>query len=321
MLHKCCLMPAYEGAEACVGAWPQAHGMLCRASNPAVPETCACAPCHVPLLIAALHPAQAQLLQIACGHEPHALDPVTQSNIPAYLARHAANCDIAIVDGVKGLFDSCSRQQPGGDAGSDSCIHTNAWLARSIHASCVLVIDGASSVGSALALLKGHLELDKELHVPCMVLNRVASSAGGVTAASMQSAIRNAGLDTRVLGCMPKAAFAASATAAERVDMMAALVSRQLDLEALLQACPPRPLDGRDRDSTGGSAAAGLVHAMARAARASSLVPAAFSGGSFSSSNNSSSHHGSGGTGSEEARPHPIIAVASDDAFGASFPG
>mmetsp|Transcript_17004 Transcript_17004/g.42585 ORF Transcript_17004/g.42585 Transcript_17004/m.42585 type:complete len:330 (+) Transcript_17004:101-1090(+) len=187
-----------------------------------------------------------QLLEEATGHAVHCLDPWlfgasgSSDKLLQYIYKHAAGtADIAVLDGMKGLYD----EPPG------LCGCCTATTAKDIKASCVLVLDGCCSVGSALALLKGHLELDKQLHVPCVVLNR--ADTAGLNAASMQAAVRSAGLDTRVLGCIPKAGWAPGATAEERCSQLAALVKRHIDLEGLLQACPARELRAAAPDTPG----------------------------------------------------------------------
>ena len=75
--------------------------------------------------------------------------------------RHAANSDIAVVEGVMGCFD-------GGESSSAS-------LAKALNLPVVLVIDVRSMAESVAAIVKGFEELDPELRLAGVIFNRVGS--------------------------------------------------------------------------------------------------------------------------------------------------
>ena len=76
--------------------------------------------------------------------------------------RHIAACDIAVVEGVMGMFD-------GGPASS-------AALAKALDIPLVLVLDVRSAAESGAAVLKGFETLDPEIRPQGVILNMVGSS-------------------------------------------------------------------------------------------------------------------------------------------------
>ncbi len=75
---------------------------------------------------------------------------------------HASKCDIAVIEGVMGMFD-------GGDSSS-------AALAKSLDVPVILVLDVRSAAQSVAAVLKGFETLDPEITVRGVILNNVASA-------------------------------------------------------------------------------------------------------------------------------------------------
>ena len=80
--------------------------------------------------------------------------------------RYAADADVAVVEGVMGLFDGFSGTH---EAGS------TAQLAKWLDAPVVLVVDARSMARSAAALVKGYAEFDPALHMAGVLFNRVGS--------------------------------------------------------------------------------------------------------------------------------------------------
>jgi len=81
-------------------------------------------------------------------------------------ARGLAGADLAIVEGVMGLFDGAQGRS---EAGS------SAHLAKRLGLSVVLVVDGSGMAASAAAIVHGFASLDPRLALAGVVLNRVAS--------------------------------------------------------------------------------------------------------------------------------------------------
>ena len=96
------------------------------------------------------------------------LDPVLTSleYLRPCLARHTQNVDVAVVEGVMGLFDG-AVDPPG--AGS------TAEVARQLQLPILLVVNCQSMSHSIAALVKGFTSLDPNLPIAGVVLNKVGS--------------------------------------------------------------------------------------------------------------------------------------------------
>jgi len=76
------------------------------------------------------------------------------------------DCDIAIIEGVMGLFDGFGTTN---DEGS------TAKIAKMLKAPVILVVDASSMARSVAAIIKGFQTLDEEIKIVGVILNRVAS--------------------------------------------------------------------------------------------------------------------------------------------------
>lgn len=97
-------------------------------------------------------------------------------NLDAYLcgtelmaplfAHGAAGCDLAVVEGVMGMFDGASG------AGE---LASTAQLAKVLRAPVVLVVDASSQSRSVAALVHGFVSFDPEVRIGGVILNKVAT--------------------------------------------------------------------------------------------------------------------------------------------------
>jgi cobyrinic acid a,c-diamide synthase len=171
----------------------------------------------------------------------------------APLARHGASgADIAVVEGVMGLFDGASGR---GELAS------TAHVAKLLRAPVVLVVDAAAMARSVAALVHGYRSFDPDVDVAGVVFNRVGSDhheqllreALAPLGVPVLGAVRR---DPRVsaperhLGLVPAAerdrrartALAALADAAERELDLDAIVARARAAPALAgPAWSPEP--------------------------------------------------------------------------------
>ncbi len=108
--------------------------------------------------------------QRATGRVSHNLDGwmLSRSQNLEIFSRAAAGADLALVEGVMGLFDGYGSQS---EAGS------TAELAKWLGAPVVLVIDARAVGRSAAALVQGFARFDPALKVAGVVCNRVGSAS------------------------------------------------------------------------------------------------------------------------------------------------
>jgi cobyrinic acid a,c-diamide synthase len=105
---------------------------------------------------------------LVAGRESRNLDGwmlSRQYNCDAF-HRHAAGCDVAVVEGVMGLFDGFS-----GDDEAGSTAQMAKWLDLPV----LLVVDAASMARSAAALVQGFEGFDSDLRFAGVVFNHLGS--------------------------------------------------------------------------------------------------------------------------------------------------
>src|SRR5689334_9914309 len=105
---------------------------------------------------------------LAAGRPGRNLDPVLvgESRIAPLFAHGAAGADLAIVEGVMGLFD--------GRTGAGS-FGSTAHVADLLDAPIVLVVDAAAQGRSVAALVHGFRTFEPGVRIEGVILNRVGS--------------------------------------------------------------------------------------------------------------------------------------------------
>jgi cobyrinic acid a,c-diamide synthase len=76
------------------------------------------------------------------------------------------DAELSIIEGMMGLFDSCSPSTEMGSA---------AQMAKQLKAPVLLVIDGSAMARSAAAMVSGYAQFDRKLWVAGVIFNRVKS--------------------------------------------------------------------------------------------------------------------------------------------------
>ena len=155
---------------------------------------------------------------------------------------HAREADLAVVEGVMGLFDGYDGKS---EAGS------TAQMAKWLKLPVVLVVDARSMARSAAALVHGFATFDPELTLAGVIFNRVGSPTH---LDYLRQAVEQAG-EVRCLGGLPREAELAIperhlglVTTEDHplgggyLTILADLVERHLDLDKLLAALPPLDL-------------------------------------------------------------------------------
>jgi cobyrinic acid a,c-diamide synthase len=131
-------------------------------------------------LIAALRASGLKVAAFKCG--PDYLDPtyhrraagVTSHNLDGWMMGHdavlgtftrvARDFDIAIIEGMMGLFDSAT---PTGDEGS------TAEIAKWLRAPILLVVDASGMARSIAAMAAGYARFDRDANVAGVICNRI----------------------------------------------------------------------------------------------------------------------------------------------------
>ncbi len=153
----------------------------------------------------------------------------------------AAGCDLALVEGVMGLFDGAAGQ---GELAS------TAQVAKVLRAPVVLVVDASSQSRSVAALVHGFASWDPEVRVAGVILNKVASDrheamlrealeGAGVPVFGALRRMREVGAPSRHLGLVPVAERRTEAT--DSVAALAAWVREGCDLDGLMALAGSAP--------------------------------------------------------------------------------
>ncbi|MFF0487698.1 cobyrinate a,c-diamide synthase [Nocardia sp. NPDC004068] len=184
---------------------------------------------------------------LAAGRPGRNLDPVlvgAERVVPLY--RHGArDCDIAVVEGVMGLFDGRIDDHHTGPVAEGS----TAQVAALLGAPVVLVVDARGHSQSLAALLHGFATFDSGIRLGGVILNRVGSERHEQV---LRAACDRVGLP--VLGALPRMAELAvpsrhlglipavehGTAARNAVAAMTELVAKHVDLPAVVRLADAR---------------------------------------------------------------------------------
>ena len=127
----------------------------------------------------------------ATGTPSHTLDGwmMGREAVCETFARAAAGADVAIVEGVMGLFDGASAESEEG---------STAQIAKWLDAPVLLVVDASGMARTFVALVLGLARFDPELRVAGAIANRVGSRS------HLELLRRSAGGEVTVLGALPE---------------------------------------------------------------------------------------------------------------------
>jgi cobyrinic acid a,c-diamide synthase len=130
----------------------------------------------------------------ACGRVSRNLDGwmCSKAAVLEIFARGCQGADLAVIEGVMGLFDGAA-----GDSDEGSTAQIAHWLKGRV----LLVIDGGAMARSAAALIQGFCRFDPDLGFAGIVFNRVAGSRHE---ALLRQAVGSVSGLPPVLGCLPR---------------------------------------------------------------------------------------------------------------------
>ncbi|CDM11238.1 putative COBYRINIC ACID A,C-DIAMIDE SYNTHASE COBB [Mycobacterium tuberculosis 49-02] len=179
---------------------------------------------------------------LAAGRPGRNLDPVLVGErlIGPLYAHGVAGADIAVIEGVLGLFDGRI-----GPAGGAPAAGSTAHVAALLGAPVILVVDARGQSHSVAALLHGFSTFDTATRIAGVILNRVGSARheqvlrqacdqAGVAVLGAIPRTAELELPTRYLGLVTAVEYGRRARLA--VQAMTAVVARHVDLAAVI-AC------------------------------------------------------------------------------------
>lgn len=147
---------------------------------------------------------------------------------------HCAGADVAVIEGVMGLFDGI---------GSSSSEGSSAQIAAITGVPVVLVVNARGMAASAAALIKGFVDFDPRVRLAGVIFNNVGSDAHGELLRQSLAAVLPA---LAVFGCIPRDESFAIASrhlglvtaednplSIEFVDRLAKMAEGCLDLDGL----------------------------------------------------------------------------------------
>ena len=179
---------------------------------------------------------------LAAGRPSRNLDVwlLDDAALRGVFARGMREADLAVIEGVMGLYDGIGATQQG----------STAELARTLQCPVILVLDVAAMSGTAAALVLGCRAMQPGVDLRGVILNRVGSAghlqatADAIRAATGLPVLGSLPMDPEVavperhLGLVPASEHAMSTRALER---LAALVDERFDLEALWRIAHEAP--------------------------------------------------------------------------------
>lgn len=174
--------------------------------------------------------------------------PVPSHNLDGWMLSHTTNldifnrygagCDVAVVEGVMGLFDGISGTEDHGSTGQ---------IAKTLGLPVILVVDARSMARSAAALVSGYTHFDDKLNIAGVIFNRVGSESHAELLMEAMTLVPH----IPVLGCLGRddtittpSRHLGLITAEEsgpdmdRYQRLADWVESGLDIEKLLAALP-----------------------------------------------------------------------------------
>jgi len=165
-------------------------------------------------------------------------------------ASASEDADIAVVEGVMGLFDGMSGK---------SDFASTAHMAKILDAPIVLVVDASKGARSIAAIILGFLHFDRKLRIAAVILNNVAGQrhasyitealAGIVKIPVVGILPRNSviKMEERHLGLVP--ALELKGVKIQMIARTASYIAECIDLNRVLSLCSITSLpDARDHD-------------------------------------------------------------------------
>lgn len=132
--------------------------------------------------------------RLVTGRVSHNLDGwiLSGDTLVSLFDHHSFGCDIAVIEGVMGLFDGIDGVSEEG---------STAQVAKLLGAPVILVIDARSQARSVAALVKGYATFDPDVWIRGVIFNHVGSDNH---ARVLKSAVESHDLGIPVIGSIPR---------------------------------------------------------------------------------------------------------------------
>lgn len=103
--------------------------------------------------------------KFASGNFSYNLDiyMLGEDNVKKLFAKHIAEGDVAVVEGVMGMYDGTNNTSYG----------SSAYVAKLLGIPVILVVDASGMAASVSALIKGYIEYDRDVKIAGVIFNRV----------------------------------------------------------------------------------------------------------------------------------------------------
>jgi cobyrinic acid a,c-diamide synthase len=188
--------------------------------------------------------------RLAADRAGRNLDPVLVGEhlVGPLYAHGAAGADIAVIEGVMGLFDGRIDAGAGLPAATGSTAHVAALLGAPV----ILVVDARGQSHSIAALLQGFSTFDSKIRIAGVILNRVGSprheqvlrqacEQAGIPVLGVIPRSDEIEVPTRYLGLITAVEYGQRAQRA--VDAMTALIAQHVDVADVFAAADSRVSD------------------------------------------------------------------------------
>ncbi|NLM29665.1 MAG: Ni-sirohydrochlorin a,c-diamide synthase [Methanomicrobiales archaeon] len=171
---------------------------------------------------------------------------MSPEEVRAVFSHGCRGADIAIVEGVRGLFE-------GAEALSD--LGSTAAIAKQLDLPVVLVIDARSITRSAAAIVRGFQAFDPDVRIQGVILNKVSGARHrektvqavehycGIPVIGTIPRMEEMELAARHLGLVPYKEGAEGDGFLERIDTIKRMIGEHVDLDALLGIAGDVPVE------------------------------------------------------------------------------
>ncbi len=175
--------------------------------------------------------------EFVTGENSHNLDSwmIDEDTVRYLFYKNSRGADIAVIEGVMGLFDGCGT----GDSGS------TAHIARITGSQVILVADAKGMSRSIAAVINGFCSFDPSINIKGIILNRVSGERHynllkriieencHVKCFGYMPSDSGVSLESRHLGLIPADELSGLSV---KVNRMAELASASIDIDGILRA-------------------------------------------------------------------------------------